>query len=556
MTKRRSFMYLGVLLAAALFAFGCGGNDGGLSSEDMARIDAAEMTAEEAKAALAVLQADMDEADTDPAPEADTSDLADQIAVLEDLVADLTAEPQTIPEILGGKKSTLSAADLAVASKKLAGELKGLYDHDGDKSLVNLPVELTEPAPPVVDGVIKDTRTRDVSHASQLKEGTKYFLRHTFAGTGTKVDLSSQGDLDSLKLGKLLTVDGVDLMSVSIKEKDKVTVEAGEFANNAFTAGATVDSHTRTTTRGADGSMSVVIVVNNTGEMVFSETTTFAGGSKIVEYNPLVDDLAVTPLMPNAPGAAPTTGNDAAMVTLADGRTMTFDVGTPATNYTDPVPTVPAVAGTPLPAADLAVALRAYAQSTVNPMQHSAMGYGAWLDDSFFLAYRIYAENDALISDPDETAMKVVWGGRKHDSAVATDLSGRGATAVWKGMMVGHDMDADSATANELLKGNASITARIGAATLADQASGSTMADLVDVSLTNIITGAGTAVARVADDGIQWTNLDLAGGEFAKGSEISGAFYDNGNEVVGGFSKMDITGAFGAVEYMDDTMTE
>ena len=218
MTKRRSFMYLGVLLAAALFAFGCGGNDGGLSSEDMARIDAAEMTAEEAKAALAVLQADMDEADTDPAPEADTSDLADQIAVLEDLVADLTAEPQTIPEILGGKKSTLSAADLAVASKKLAGELKGLYDHDGDKSLVNLPVELTEPAPPVVDGVIKDTRTRDVSHASQLKEGTKYFLRHTFAGTGTKVDLSSQGDLDSLKLGKLLTVDGVDLMSVSIKE--------------------------------------------------------------------------------------------------------------------------------------------------------------------------------------------------------------------------------------------------------------------------------------------------------------------------------------------------
>ena len=58
------------------------------------------------------------------------------------------------------------------------------------------------------------------------------------------------------------------------------------------------------------------------------------------------------------------------------------------------MPTVPAVAGTPLPAADLAVALRAYALSTVNPMQHSAMGYGAWLDDSFFLAYRIYAEND------------------------------------------------------------------------------------------------------------------------------------------------------------------
>ena len=99
MTKKRNFMYLGVLLAAALFAFGCGGNDGGLSSEDMARIDAAEMTAEEAKAALAVLQTEMDADTTDPAPDADTdtSDLADQIAVLEDLVADLTAEPHDNP---------------------------------------------------------------------------------------------------------------------------------------------------------------------------------------------------------------------------------------------------------------------------------------------------------------------------------------------------------------------------------------------------------------------------------------------------------------------------
>ena len=97
MTKRRNFMYLGVLLAAALFAFGCGGNDGGLSSEDMARIDAAEMTAEEAKAALAVLQTEMDADTTDPAPDADTSDLEDRIAVLADLLAKLTAEPHDNP---------------------------------------------------------------------------------------------------------------------------------------------------------------------------------------------------------------------------------------------------------------------------------------------------------------------------------------------------------------------------------------------------------------------------------------------------------------------------
>ena len=396
-----------------------------------------------------------------------------------------------------------------------------------------------------------------MSHASQLKEGTKeYFLRHTFAGTGTKVDLSSPGDLDGLKLGKLLTVDGVDLMSVSLKETDKVLPPATgmvTLGTGDWTAGVTpTDTDTETTTLRADGSMTVERKDTETGRVIWTRETTYAGGNKIEEYNGLVEANNE-----NLITAAPAAGNRGAVITLADGRTMTFDVGTPVTNYTDPVlPVIPSPPVTALPAAELALAKRTYALSTVNPLQHSAMGYGAWLDDSFFLAYRIYAENDALISDPDETAMKVVWGGREGDSTIATDLSGRGATAVWKGLMVGHDMDADSATANELLKGNASITARIGAATLADQASGSTMADLVDVSLTNIITGAGTAVARVADGGIQWTNLDLAGGKFAKGSEISGAFYDNGNEVVGGFSKMDITGAFGAVEYMEDTMTE
>ena len=242
MTKRRNFVYLGVLLAAALFAFGCGGDDGGLSSEDMARIDAAEMTAEQAKTALAALQAQIDTDTTDPAPDtdADTSDLAAQIAELEALLAKLTAVPATIPETLGGKKSTLSAADLAVASKKLAGELKGLHDHDADESLVNL-MELT-PDTAAADLVDDDARTRNVTHASQLKEGTKeYFLRHTFKGTGTKVDLSSPGDLDSLTLGKLLTVDGVDLMSVSFKETDKVTVVSGTYTDTdggVFTPGA------------------------------------------------------------------------------------------------------------------------------------------------------------------------------------------------------------------------------------------------------------------------------------------------------------------------------
>ena len=77
-----------------------------------------------------------------------------------------------------------------------------------------------------------------MSHASQLKEGTKeYFLRHTFASSGTKVDLSSPGDLDGLKLGKLLTVDGVNLMSVDLAETDKVTEAKGTIGGGgAFVA--------------------------------------------------------------------------------------------------------------------------------------------------------------------------------------------------------------------------------------------------------------------------------------------------------------------------------
>ena len=130
---------------------------------------------------------------------------------------------------------------------------------------------------------------------------------------------------------------------------------------------------------------------------------------------------------------------------------------------------------------------------------------------------------------------------------MASNLSGRGETAMWKGLMVGHDTKE-----SEMVKGNAMITARISAATLADQAGGSPSADLVDVSLTNIINDKGKA-SRVPM--LEWTNLDLEGGEFKKGSEISGAFYDNGNEVVGEFSKSMIMGVFGALEYeMDDTM--
>ena len=128
---------------------------------------------------------------------------------------------------------------------------------------------------------------------------------------------------------------------------------------------------------------------------------------------------------------------------------------------------------------------------------------------------------------------------------MASNLSGRGETAYWKGLMVGHDMDADAATFGDMLKGNAMIKARVGEATLADNQAARTP-DIVDVMIDNIINSKGAA-SRVPE--LEWTNLDLIGGSFAKGSEIMGQFYDNGNEVVGEFDKDDIVGVFGAVEY-------
>ena len=115
------------------------------------------------------------------------------------------------------------------------------------------------------------------------------FLKNTFAGTGTKVDLSSMGDIDTLTLGRLLKVDGVELMSFSVKETDKVLVETEattgaediETATNRcfLTTGSTMT----TTTLGKDGSSSEVIVDDITGKATRTTITTFVGGTKIVE---------------------------------------------------------------------------------------------------------------------------------------------------------------------------------------------------------------------------------------------------------------------------------
>ena len=84
----------------------------------------------------------------------------EQIAAL----IDKTADPATPLAILGGEKDTMSANDRAALATKIAVQLNGLYDHDGDKGMANLP-EINET---VGDGrvVNVDMRTRNITHAS------------------------------------------------------------------------------------------------------------------------------------------------------------------------------------------------------------------------------------------------------------------------------------------------------------------------------------------------------------------------------------------------------
>ena len=393
-----------------------------------------------------------------------------------------------------------------------------------------------------------DARTGPVTYASQLdldSDDESQFLKDAKTG----IDLSSPGDLATLKLDNLLTVDGVTLQKVTVGETDKVIVEKGPVTE----APTLVANLTRTTTRGADGSTMVVTKNDITGATTERMYTRFMNGTQIVET-----------------GFASADGG-MAVITRADGRTVTYGKETGDYPTTAPAPAPATGDGVAdgvnrgiVPGA-LATALADYENSTQAIAQDSAVGYGAWLADSFFLAYTLMSEDDTKRDDPDSSAYKSVFGGRTNRSAMAMDLSGRGSTAMWKGLMVGHDMDKDEATYGNMVKGNASITAQLAPATLADQTgSASGVVSLVDVALTNIINDKGED-ARVTE--LTWTNLDLVGAapgldgqddegdpmamavSFSKGSEITGNFYDDGNEVVGKFNKEDIAGVFGAVEY-------
>ena len=87
MTKRNLLMYVSAVLAIALFTFGCGGDDDGLSAEDMARIQAIEDRA--AAAEMAAEEADMKaDAAADAAAGAGTTAPADDPNAKDDVQPD------------------------------------------------------------------------------------------------------------------------------------------------------------------------------------------------------------------------------------------------------------------------------------------------------------------------------------------------------------------------------------------------------------------------------------------------------------------------------------
>lgn len=560
--KQTTPAILAALLSAAMFALaGCGGGSGGVVTSEIARIAQAEMDAVEAQTEVEALQPEVDalqaeinalqaaveafqaqvealDIPVDGTKPPATPNLDAFIAAVQEQVATLVEEiasPTPPRETLGADRSGLSASDLAALARTIIGELSTPYDHDGDGSLVNLP-DISAPGSP------SNAATRDVTLASntpapdgalKIIAGGDGFLKHTFRRTGTAVDLTSPNDIATLRLGALLEVDGVDLMSFSLRETDKVLAPVRSNSNGMSDFSG---AYITTTTLRADGTATwhVVPIVGGRGRNIVS---TYVDGAWVEEYGGT--DINGGPL--NA-------GDAAAEVAFANGRTTEYRVANDLVSYRRFTPFALADA---LPITRLALNRSAYRSNRTRIAQHTARGYGAWLDDSFFAAYTLRA---SVFGRRDETAYKIAWGGRTADSAMAANLSGLGDTATWKGLMLGHDLDDDASSYGDRLQGNATLTARIMPNTL-----GSTR--MMDVSFTNIINAAGEP-SRVSE--LHWEDLALRNAPwgdaeviaFSKGREITGRFYDNGNEVVGQFSRSDILGVFGAVEaeMMEDTV--
>ena len=157
-------------------------------------------------------------------------------------------------------------------------------------------------------------------------------------------------------------------------------------------------------------------------------------------------------------------------------------------------------------------------------IRFDAIGYGGWLDHSFFHAHLgITTVRDITVTRswwPDAYSLGAVTG--SNPTAIA-------GSAAWAGAMVGMDI-SDSARLGHAISGDAEIR----------------IPDLLRPRVSIAFTNIRDEDAGTARGDMVWNNLAVRDGTF-EGSRIRGQFYGPNHEEVGGvFSRNDIHGAFGA----------
>ena len=136
MTKRNLWMYVGAVLAIALFTFGCGGGDGGTSAEDMARISDLETASNADAARIEMLQGQIEDLEGQLSIPPD-DDVEETIEALEARLAELRGRvdqegfPSTDPQ----NPTTGPQVDIGVE------HVSGLTEMAGDMFITNSPIK-------------------------------------------------------------------------------------------------------------------------------------------------------------------------------------------------------------------------------------------------------------------------------------------------------------------------------------------------------------------------------------------------------------------------------
>ena len=165
------------------------------------------------------------------------------------------------------------------------------------------------------------------------------------------------------------------------------------------------------------------------------------------------------------------------------------------------------------------------ATSGVSGGQTNTLGYGGWLDHSFFFVQAL--TQTAPMSDPFTVGFGVSIGNAPGTNPAATG----GAT--WTGVMVGGDV-SNTASRGNVIQGDAEIDI--------DNFANPD----VDIRFTNIY----DLDSGSTRGDMSWDDIAVTGGAFSTGSganQIQGKFYGPNHEEVGGvFERNDVVGVFGA----------